>query len=288
VPPRAALPAGAKGGALRIAVVDPRATGEVPPRALAALAQSLAPELRKLDGVSAIGLQDIRDMLGLERQRQMLGCAADEACLAEIGGALGVDEMVALDLTLLGKSYTLSARRIDMRRAKVVQSQSQRFDRRDGEELLAVVGPIVAALYPERPLKTGKTRGVSREEIRRLNPPPLPAWSFAATAGAAVAALGGGVFYGLSARDYSRQYQRLSSSSSTTPVSGSELQALQSTGRSRQRTANVLYATSGAFALAAGVQAFFTDWHGDRAALRVGPVALADGSGGGVLLAGRF
>jgi hypothetical protein len=287
LPPRVTLPAGARGGALRVAIVDPRATGDVPARPLAAFAQALAPEVRKLEGVSAIGLQDIRDMLGLERQRQMLGCAADEACLAEIGGALGVDEMLAVDLTLVGKSYSLSARRIDMRRAKVIQSQAQRFERRDGEELLAVVGPMVAALFPDRPLKPGKVRGVSKAEVRRLNPPPLPVWAFVATAGASAVALGGGVVYGLSARDYSRQYQRLAASSAGTPVSGVELQALQDAGQSRQRTANVLFATAGGLAIAAGVEALFTDWRGDRAGLRVAPLALGEG-GGGVLVAGRY
>jgi hypothetical protein len=42
----------------------------------------LADAVRKLQGVSAMGYQDIRDMVGLEKQRQMLGCEEDLACLA--------------------------------------------------------------------------------------------------------------------------------------------------------------------------------------------------------------
>ena len=33
-------------------------------------------------------------MLDFEAQRQAMGCDADDACLAEIAGALGVDEIL--------------------------------------------------------------------------------------------------------------------------------------------------------------------------------------------------
>jgi len=185
LPPPPRLPAGAKGGALRVAVVDPRASGELPPRPLAAFSQALVPEIRKLEGVSAIGMAEIRDMLGFERQRQMLGCSADESCLAEIGGALGVDELVTVELVLVGQSYALTGRRLDMKRARVVQTFSRRFEKRDGEELVNVVGPLIEGLWPDRALKSGMKRGLDPSVVARLNPPPLPRWVFASTAGAA-------------------------------------------------------------------------------------------------------
>jgi hypothetical protein len=277
------LPSGAKGGAVRVAVTDPTVLGQVPPRPLAAFVQSLAPEVRKLQGVSAMGYQDIRDMVGLEKQRQMLGCSQDEACLAEIGGALGADEMLTTSLSLEGRSYVLSAQRVDLRKAKVIHSEVRRFDQRDGEELLVVVGPLVAALYPDRPLKEGKTRGVAREAFRRLNPPPIPVWTFVATAGAGVAAAGAGVIFGLSAKDFERKHNQMAAS--TLPVSGSDLNALRSSAVSQQQKANALLITSGAFLLAAGVEAFFTDWHGDRG-MPFQPVPLQ--GGGGLVVGGSF
>jgi len=286
LPPPPRLPAGAKGGALRVAVLDPRAVGDVPPRPLAAFTQSLVPELRKLEGVSAIGMAEIRDMLGFERQRQMLGCSAEESCLAEIAGALGVDELVTTDLVLVGSSYTFTMKRIDMRRAKVLQSESRRFDRRDGEELLAMVGPAVASIFPGRPLKEGRTRGVDREAIRRLNPPPLPRWAFLGTAAAAAVALGGAGVSQLMVADSRRQYDGVVQRAQQGPVSASDLTSAASLVRSRERTRNALLAAGAGLGLAAGVEAFFTDWHGDRATL-VMPVALA-GGGAGVAVAGRF
>src|SRR3954469_24747603 len=44
-------------------------------------------------GQSVIGKSDIEALLGLERMKDAVGCT-DTSCLAEIGGALGVDEMV--------------------------------------------------------------------------------------------------------------------------------------------------------------------------------------------------
>jgi hypothetical protein len=286
LPPPPKLPEGARGGALRVAVLDPRASGDVAPRPLAAFTQSLVPELRKMEGVSAIGMAEIRDMLGFERQRQMLGCSADEGCLAEIAGALGVDDLVTTDLVLVGTGYTLTMKRIDMRRAKVIQSETRRFDRRDGEELLSVVGPAVASLFPGRPLKPGKTRGVDREVIRRLNPPPLPRWAFLGTAGAAAAALAGAGVSQLMVADSRRQYDGVIQKAQQGPVAAADLAAAASRVRSREQTRNALLYAGAGLALAGGVEAFFTDWRNDRAAL-VTP-ALLPGGAGGVVVGGRF
>jgi len=267
-----------------VAVLDPRASGEIPPRPLAAFTQALVPEIRKVEGVSAIGMAEIRDMLGLERQRQMLGCAVDEECLAEIAGALGVDEEISTDLVLVGDAYTLTIRRIDMKKAKVIQAETRRFDRRDGEELLAVVGPAVASLFPERPLKAGRTRGVDRELIRRLNPPPLPRWVFGATGGAAVAALGGAGVFQYLVGDSRGEFDRLVDRAMSEPVAAEEILTVSDRIRDREKVRNVLLGSGLALGLAAGVEYFFTDWRGDRASLA--PLALE--GGGGVAVGGRF
>jgi hypothetical protein len=63
--------------------------------------------------------------------------------------------------------------------------------------------------------------------------------------------------------------------------------------RSAERTRNVLLLTGLGLGVAAGVEAFFTDWHGDRAALREAPgritaVPVPLEGGAGVAVAGRF
>jgi hypothetical protein len=264
---------------LRVAVLDPRIVGEVPARARAALEQSLTPEVRKVEGVAAINSQEIRDLLGAERQRQLLGCSEEaSSCMEELAGAVGADELLTLDLTLVGRTYALTARRFDMQKAKVLQTHLAQFEQRDGEELLAIIGPTVSALYPERPLKPGAVRGVEAAVIRRLNPPPLPRWLFFTTAGLALASGAGGAgFFGLSLELRDR-HQALAAQSLVEPVSAATLRDYEADSRQHFATATVFFAVAGGLAIAALVETFFTDWQNDRAALAAGPM-LEGGAG---------
>jgi hypothetical protein len=280
------IPEGARKGAIRAAVLDVVVSGEVPSRTTIAFNQALASEVRKLEGVAALGMQDIRDMLGFERQRTLLGCGSSDECLAEIGGALGVDELVMPQLTVLSHEYALTVRRVDLRKARPLGSDVRRFEQRDGEELLVVIGPVVAALYPTTPLKEGQTRGVDKEVIRRLNPPPLPRWAFFATAGGALAVGAGGGVSAYLMKSAQDDYNAQARASLTSPAQGSALKALETKAQSRAKLANGLFIGAGVLALGAGLEAIFTDWRGDREGPVVRPMAL--GGGAGLAVGGRF
>jgi hypothetical protein len=256
--------------------------GELAPRQLALFEGALLAEIRKLDGVSAIGMGEIREMLSFEYQRQMLGCAADESCLAEIGGALGTDEMLHVSVIVVDRTATLTLKRIDMRSARVAGSDQRRLARANGEELLGAVGPAVQALFPDRALRAGRTRGVDREVALRLNPPPLPRWVFFATAGAAAAAAAAGAGYGFMASDARDQYRTLSQRALSETVSGPQLRELEQTASDRARMSTALFVLAGGLGVAAGVEAFFTDWHGYRTSVQVAPGAAT------VQVGGRF
>jgi hypothetical protein len=109
-----------RGKVTRVGVPEPTALGDVSPREVAVLSQALVTEVRKLDGIAAIGVGEIRAMLTQEYRRQMFGCAADTGCLAEIAGALGVDELVSSELVVDGNTSTFSVSRIVMRTTKVL------------------------------------------------------------------------------------------------------------------------------------------------------------------------
>ncbi len=68
---------------VKIAVLDLQARGVDP-----ALAQSggtlIASELNKLEVFKVISREDIRNMLSFEKDKEKLGCEADQACLAMI------------------------------------------------------------------------------------------------------------------------------------------------------------------------------------------------------------
>lgn len=63
----------------------------------------------------------IATLLGLERQRQLLGCADDStSCMEELAGALGADVVLVGELARLDASTQANLRAVDARGAKVL------------------------------------------------------------------------------------------------------------------------------------------------------------------------
>jgi hypothetical protein len=247
-------------GSLRVAVYELQVAG-VPPRVGRIVTDALTSELRKLRGVNAIGMDEIRTLLAHEASKQLMGCE-QESCLAEIAGALGVDELVTGSLARVGLTSVLSVRRLDVKRARAVGSIEQRLTPADGEEFLAAIGPAVESLYPDHAMLPSTTRGVADEVALDLNPPPLPLWVFATTAGGgallAVAGLAATVAAGLSYATYNDL-----AAGSVPPgdaVSNAELQELERAARGWDVARLVLYGSAGLVAVAAVVEVFFTDW----------------------------
>jgi len=277
--------AGARpGGAVLVAIPAVRTIGDVPQRAQAAFEQALAAEVRKLEGVGAIGAAEIADLASASAEGRMRGCTQDDACLLEVAAALGVAELLSSEIAVDGGDYALSVRRLGSRSGKALGATTRRLPRGNGQGLLDAVGPAIQALYPDRPLKPGLVRGADAALGRWLNPPPLPRWIFATTAIAAGVSLAGGAAYGLAASGAHKDWQQLVDLSQTQPVSGAQLQATQARYDSYAHTSTVLIGAGAVLGVAAVVEAFFTDWRGDRAQLLVTPVS----QGVVVSASGRF
>lgn len=181
-----AAPALAARPILRIALPDLQLT-DVPPRWGTLIAHSLALELRKLEHTSVITDEEIRALLEHEAEKQLLACA-QESCFSELADALGVDAIIIGTVAIVGDQHVFGIKRLDPVNARVVGQVTRRFQAGNGEELLVAIGPAVAELFADVPLRAGKTRGVAKEVAQRLNPPPLPPWvvvAGASTAGAA-------------------------------------------------------------------------------------------------------
>jgi hypothetical protein len=262
-PPTAAR--AARSQAVRVAVYDFESQSVSANVATVASASLLA-EMRKLQGVSAIGMSEIRDMLSHEAEKQMLGCEGTESCLAEIAGALGVDELVSGKLTGADTGQLFVLRRLDQRRARIAGSVTQNLVAGSGEEVLAAIGPAVEKLFPDYPLRAGTERGVAKALALRLSPPPLPTWSFWGVSGAAVVAAGAGTVLGLLARDAQREYTSLGTQAQTTTIDGAALKSVGDRAKSRALQANVAFGTAGVLLVSAAVMSFFTDWNHYREA----------------------
>jgi hypothetical protein len=134
-------------GKRRIAVVPLEATLGVTKETAALFTESLVGELRK-QGNSVISQSDIGTMLGVERQKALLGCA-DDSCLAEIGGALGVDRIVHGTLGRVGGSLVVYLSSLDPKKARTTASVSERLKSPSDEVFLDALPRMATQLMAE-------------------------------------------------------------------------------------------------------------------------------------------
>ena len=247
--------------ATRIAVYELELQG-VAPNIGTVVTDSLLAEIRKLQAVSAIGMDEIRDMLSHEANKQIVGCEDSESCLAEIAGALGVDDLISGKLSRVGDSHVITVRRIDQNRAKVSKVYNKRLKAESGQEFLLAVGSAVEELYSDRPLREGAKRGVPKEVALRLNPPPLPPWVFYSAAGAAAGAGAVAGVFQLLANDAESDYNSFAKQGLNAPISGATLVEKEDRANGRVTNARVAIGLASGFAITAAVMYFFTDWEG--------------------------
>jgi len=246
---------------LRVALADLGVTG-VPDTVVSVFTDSLLAEVRKLQRTSVIGMAEVRAMLDMEAARQIAGCADEESCLAELAGSLGADVLLVGTLADLGDATALSLKRIDQRSGTVVGQVNQRLKKARGEELLAAIGPAVAELFVDMPLRPGQTRGVAKEAALRLNPPPLPVWTFwtgvGVTAGGALAsATAGGLW--LSSHG---AWRAALEDARTVPTEGRTLKAQEGNVVTAEVVMWSLTGTTVAAALGTAILVPFVDWDG--------------------------
>ena len=113
-------------GRPKIAVVGLRATG-VAAELAENLSSVLASELSSLGLFEVVSRDDIKAMLQFEEEKRLLGCE-DASCIAEIGGALGVDRIVVGSLGKVGSQVLLDVRLMNIKRAEVESRVSRQLE----------------------------------------------------------------------------------------------------------------------------------------------------------------
>jgi len=122
-----ALTAGEPGKLVSIAVTDLKARG-VDDAAAGALTTELTNTLSAMNVFRVISGEDIKRLLTLEATRQACTGDGDAACLAEIGGALGVDYLVYGEIARLGDTYNLSLSLLDTAAANAVGRANKKIE----------------------------------------------------------------------------------------------------------------------------------------------------------------
>lgn len=105
----------------KIAVMDFEAVGGADAAIAGALSESVGIELTQRGLHEVITAKDIQTLLGVERQRQMMGCTDEaESCMVELANALGTQFVLTGSLARLGETYQLNLQTIDTRTTKAV------------------------------------------------------------------------------------------------------------------------------------------------------------------------
>ena len=134
-----------------VAVMDLAGRG-VDETAASALTTEVGNTLTQLRVFRVITREDIKRMLQLEQTRAQCTGKVDAACMAEIGGALGVDYLVYGEVAKIGGTYSLSLVMLDIGRAEAAHRISRKVS--DPGRLLSEVE--VAAKQLVQPLLKDK------------------------------------------------------------------------------------------------------------------------------------
>ncbi|MBI3184900.1 MAG: hypothetical protein HYZ28_22400 [Myxococcales bacterium] len=143
----------------KVAVLPLEAGKDVDAKLAEALTEAFVTAYSRGTSASVISSGDMLAVIGLERQRALLGCAdQDSGCLAELGGALGADFLVSGAISRVGRSFILTARVYELARSAVVGRAEQRVDSEDG--LLDASGRLAADLTTgaDTPVRGGAGR----------------------------------------------------------------------------------------------------------------------------------
>lgn len=153
--------------------------------------------------------RDVVTVLGLERQRQLLGCADDStSCLAELAGALGSEGIVMGEVAQVGRVLQLTIKVLSpggkplystLRRVKGEEAMLAELD----AVALEAVGAVSAILRPPKPPEPEKPVVVSTPVVPAASPSPsVGPWVVMGVGG--VLAIAGGVLQGLAVADFNR------------------------------------------------------------------------------------
>jgi len=123
-----------------------------------AITASVVGEVRRRPGLSVVTSDDLQAVVSVDRQKQLLGCT-ESSCIAEIGGALGVADVITGSVARLGASWLVHLQVIDATKAKVLRESDRR--KKGGniddvlDELPGMVGELFGAAAPQQePLAT--------------------------------------------------------------------------------------------------------------------------------------
>jgi hypothetical protein len=134
----------------KLAVLQVQNGEGVPASTAQAITEAVVAEVRKQSKAEVITQREIASILSLEKQKEMLGCQTD-ACMAELGGALGADRLLSGDMAKLGESFLLHLRVVDVKKVRVAAQSDRRLRGGTIDDVLDVLPKMVGELFAAPP-----------------------------------------------------------------------------------------------------------------------------------------
>jgi len=159
----------------KLVVLELTAAGGVEAQVASALTEGITAEASRRGFFDVVSAKDIQTLLGVERQRQMLGCSDDaQSCLTELAGAMGARFVLSGSLARLGDTYQLTLQTLDSVKAQPIGRATR-------------LSKDLAALRDTLPF------AVAEATATPLPPPPSRVLPYSVMAGGALVFLGGGL-----------------------------------------------------------------------------------------------
>lgn len=217
-------------------------------------------------GVQVSTARQIAALLGVEKQKQLLGCSEDSSsCMTELASALGADGVLLGDLGRLGDRFQVNVK--VLKNSGAVVATWSRTVEKEGQ-LLAALSDAAEELRPKILGAWGRLT-----ETRRH-------WPLVPTVVAGALAVASGVTFGLAVNNHARLIDPLAPPGSLSPK---DADSLQQSGDALQWTARL----TAAGALAALVTSFIL-WRTSAEEVPVSVGVVAGPGAAALLLGGHF
>lgn len=145
-----ALAAASTAAPAKIAILPITAGEGVTEKTAAALGEAVAGQVRRIPGVQLITQQEIATLINFDKQRALLSCQS-ESCLADVGGALGVERLVFGSLSKLGESWLVTLKLMDVKKAKALAQSDRRLKKGSLDDVLDALPQMVGELFGTAP-----------------------------------------------------------------------------------------------------------------------------------------
>ncbi len=164
---------------VKVAIVPLTAGEGVSEKIAASITEVATSEVRRIPSIQLITQQEVGTLLGFDRQRALLGCQED-TCIAEVGGALGVEHLLFGTLSKLGESWLVTFKLMEVKRAKMLAQANRRIRNGTVDDVLDAMAPMIKELFgnPElAPPAPRPARTDGKPALPSESGPVAPAWA---------------------------------------------------------------------------------------------------------------